>query len=279
MKTPTTDEIANMDYSTLVSLLDERNRCSGGIKSVHEIVIHSRLNTSSSVLEIGCNTGFTSVNLAYLAKCKVIGIDINSESINKARDYAKRNGLANKVNFIQANATNIPFPDETFDLIWASNVTSFIASKDQAIREYLRVLKIGGTLAVIPIYYRRKPPAKLIREVSCAINAPLEITAKEQWAELFEKTAASAVIPMQQYYETSYGYQNAADRIPNFVRLQLSKEHIKSKSPRQKREIKKRVEYFYQLFNRNLRYCGFSIFLYQRRHEIDEKELFISEEL
>ena len=56
------DEIEGLDYSGFVSLIDERNRCSGGVKTVHEVIVNSGINRKSNVLEIGCNTGFTSIN-------------------------------------------------------------------------------------------------------------------------------------------------------------------------------------------------------------------------
>ena len=63
---PTLDIINHLDYSNFVSLIDERNRCSGGIRTIQEATLQARLNKESKVLEIGSNTGFTSVNIGLL---------------------------------------------------------------------------------------------------------------------------------------------------------------------------------------------------------------------
>lgn len=66
MKKYTAEQIKNMDYSSFVGLINERNRPSGGIKTVHTVAVNAFINKNKKVLEIGSNTGFTSVNLALL---------------------------------------------------------------------------------------------------------------------------------------------------------------------------------------------------------------------
>ncbi|MEK6917769.1 MAG: class I SAM-dependent methyltransferase [Nanoarchaeota archaeon] len=273
---PSPTEIESLDYSRFVSLIDERNRCSGGIRSVNEVIINSRLNNKSNVLEIGCNTGFTSINLAYLSGCKVVGVDINGESLELARQYAKRNGLEDQVNFQFGNAENLSFPDETFDLVWASNVTSFMKNGEVAISEYLRVLKFGGTFSSIPIYYRRNPPKELVSEVSKAIGNRIEIYTKNSWEKLFERTSKNLGMPIELYYVRDFEYEDVDDKIDNFIKLVLDKPNLRRMDNTQKEAINKKAKYFYNLFNKNLQYCGYSILLYQKRREQDEVELFLT---
>ena len=270
------DEIESLDYSRFVSLIDERNRCSGGVKTVHEVIVNSMINRKSNVLEIGCNTGFTSINLAYLVGCKVTGIDVNERSLELARQYAQRNNLENKVKFLYENAEDLGFSDETFDLIWTSNVTSFIKNKSFAISEYLRVLKIGGTFSSIPIYYRRNPPIELVSEVSKAIGNKIEIYGKKDWKRLFEDVSKTSDVPLELYYERDFVYEDVKGRINTFIDTVLDKPHVVVMSNTQKEAVWKRAKYFYNLFNENLKHCGYSIFLYQKRKEKDEKELFLT---
>jgi len=263
-------------YSELVGILDERNRCSGGIKSIHEVIINSRINDESKVLEIGSNTGFTSINIAYLSKSKVTGIDINETSVAMARKYASRNGLDHLVNFVVSSAENLPFPDELFDLVWASNVTSFISNKTKAVEEYLRVLKVGGTLSLIPIYYTKTPPDHLVDSVSKAIGAEIIIRNKENWKAFVEKGSSELGLSLELYYEKDFQYLDASDKIDEYVEMQISKPHLKKLNKTQLSVLEEKARYFYNLFNENLKYCGFSILLYQKRNEMDEKELFLT---
>jgi len=276
---PAPSEIENLDYSRFVSLIDERNRCSGGIRSVHKIVINSNLGKQSKVLEIGCNTGFASVNIAYFSGCKVIGIDINEESIKLAKQYAKRNGLEKLVEFRVGNAENLDFENETFDLVWLSNVLSFVKNKEAVISECLRVLKLGGTLSLIPIYYRKSPPRDLVSKISMAIGNKIEVYTKDFWIELVESISKKLNVPLELYYEEDFEYQDCKDKIDNFITIILAKPHIRRMSTSQRNAIKKRAQYFYNLFNENLKYCGYSILLYQKRKEKDEMELFLTRAL
>lgn len=90
-------------------------------------------------------------------------------SVEEARKYAERNGVSDRARFILADTLEIPFEDGAFDIVWCSNVTSFIQDKKKAVSEYLRVLKHGGTLVVAPIYYIDQPPVELVDKVSEAI--------------------------------------------------------------------------------------------------------------
>lgn len=57
-------KIKEMNYSEFVGLINERNRPSGGIKTIQEVIVNARLDEKKKILEIGSNTGFTT-NQAY----------------------------------------------------------------------------------------------------------------------------------------------------------------------------------------------------------------------
>jgi len=267
-----------LNYSDWVALIKERNRPSGGIKSVHKVAVNAFIDPSKKVLEIGCNTGFTSVNLSLLTGCRCVGIDINKDSIKEAKKYSKEQGFNKRTNFRVANALDLPFKNETFDVVWCSNVTSFINDKEKAISEYLRVLKIGGTLVVIPIYYIRKPPIKIITEVSKAIGSKIKFMEKKDWISLFNKISLKNRYKLELYYEKDYIYQNRSTFIREYVNYILNKKHLLKLNKEDKEIIKKRTLNFFYLFNKNLKYAGYSILLFQKRKIKDEIELFITEE-
>ena len=272
----TPQEIETLDYSNFVSLVDERNRCSGGLRSISDIIVNSRLGKTSRVLEIGCNTGFASINLALMSGCFVIGIDTNNNALDLARQYAKKNNLENNISFVCEAAENLSFFDETFDLIWVSNVTSFISNKHSAIREYIRVLKTGGTLAIIPIYYRLNPPENLVSEISKAIGTKIDINTKEYWHNLFTNIPEISNVSIELYYERDFEYLDVSDKINKYIISLLEKPHLDKMSIAQKEAVEKRANYFYYLFNDNLKYCSYSIMLYKKTRGEKEAELFLT---
>ena len=167
--------INEADYSTMVGWVRERNRPSGGIRTLTEFAVRAFLRPGKKVLEVGSNTGFSVVNLALLSGAHCYGVDINADSIKESKDYAALNDVQNLTEFHVGSALEIPFEDNTFDALWVSNVTSFIDDKQGAFKEYLRVLKPNGILGVAPIYYRSEPPKDLFAQVEHFVNAKINI--------------------------------------------------------------------------------------------------------
>lgn len=275
-KTVELSDIDNMGYSAFVGLINERNRPSGGIKSIHEVAVNTLINEKKRMLEIGSTTGFTSVNMSLLTGCQGVGIDINQKSVDESTKYAQKQGVCDRVKFIQGDATNLPFKDEEFDIVWASNVTSFILDKEKAIREYLRVLRPGGTLVVVPIYYIKRVPDSILQNVSKAIGVNVERWDKKFWSDLFVSVSEKLNTNIELYYDKDFKYIDRANFIPKYVD-QVIENNLSDQSETTKKQLKKRFSYFMELFNENLKYAGFSVLLFQKRLEKDEIELFLSQ--
>lgn len=269
-----------MDYSTFVGLIKERNRPSGGIRTIHNVAINAFVNSKKKMLEIGSNTGFASVNMSLLTGCKVIGIDINQKSIDEAIMYAKQQGINHKVKFIKASALKLPFKENKFDIVWASNVTSFISNKTKAIEEYSRVLKPGGILAIIPIYYIKNVPNKILTDVSRAIGSDVKRWDKKFWISLFTDTnKLDSKYKIELFYQKDFKYLDRSDFISQYTEEVINKNISKKYPSEDLLKIKNRFKYFINLFNNNLKYAGFSILLFQKRTTLDETELFITQEV
>lgn len=99
-------------------------------------VIESKINENMIILDIGAGAGIVKeMNFKNYSK-KICGIDLDERVLtNKMLDEAK-----------VANASNIPYPDETFDIIFADNVMEHLEQPLEVFIEINRVLKNGGTL-------------------------------------------------------------------------------------------------------------------------------------
>jgi len=103
------------------------------------------------VLDLGCGTGVCTYDLAKRAK-KVVGVDISTWAIEKA----KANPIAEKLNvdFVVGDAENIPFPDNTFDVVVNTALLQYFDEPQKVINEIHRVLKPGGVAVVeVPLKY------------------------------------------------------------------------------------------------------------------------------
>jgi ubiquinone/menaquinone biosynthesis C-methylase UbiE len=173
------------------------------------------------------------------------------------------------VRFVSGNALSMPFEDESFDVVYCNNVTSFIHQRDAAVREYYRLLRPSGYLAAVPIYYVRKPPGKLIERVEKAIGAKLQIRSRAQWIDLFGRDDSALMFCRE--YEYS---EQSADAINKYTEMVMAQPHMARMSMSVQLAVRRRLHGLYELFNENLRYCRFSILLFQRLDSWSEPILF-----
>jgi SAM-dependent methyltransferase len=103
-----------------------------------------------SVLEVGCGAG---VDLARFAKggAEVTGVDLAPSAIELARANFSQQGLRGR--FEVADGEHLPFPDHSFDLVYAHGVVQYTANPRQLVEECRRVVKPGGE-AVFQVYNR-----------------------------------------------------------------------------------------------------------------------------
>ena len=103
-----------------------------------------------SVLEVGCGAG---VDLARFAKggAIVTGVDLASSAIELARANFGQQGLTGT--FEVADGEHLPFPDHSFDLVYAHGVVQYTADPKKLVDECRRVLKPGGE-AIFQVYNR-----------------------------------------------------------------------------------------------------------------------------
>lgn len=113
------------------------------------------------ILDVGTGRGLHAIGFAKaLEKCKVIGIDVWSQTslsgnrMEKALENAKIEGVSEKVGFKNADARELPFLDEYFDVVVCSFVLHNIGKNwRKALKEMIRVLKTNGKLVITEIGY------------------------------------------------------------------------------------------------------------------------------
>lgn len=113
-----------------------------------ELARAARLDSSRRVLDVGSGIGGTSRCLAREFGCRVTGIDLTEEYCRTAAMLSARIGLEHLVDYRQGDATNLPFADASFDVVWTEHAAMNIPDKLRLYREMHRVLEPGGTLAI-----------------------------------------------------------------------------------------------------------------------------------
>ncbi|OLC48257.1 MAG: hypothetical protein AUI64_04040 [Acidobacteria bacterium 13_1_40CM_2_64_6] len=103
-----------------------------------------------TVLDVGCGAG---VDLARFAKggAEVTGVDVSQSAVGLARTNFEQQRLRGR--FELANGEQLPFADNTFDLVFAHGVVQYTAQPQRLVDECRRVLKPGGE-AIFQVYNR-----------------------------------------------------------------------------------------------------------------------------
>ncbi len=106
------------------------------------------IKAGDKILDAGCGIGGSSIWLAKNFDVQVTGITLTASQVDRARQYAKKNGVADKIEFKEADYCNTPFEDESFDVVWGLESICYALDKADFIREAYRVLRKGGQFVV-----------------------------------------------------------------------------------------------------------------------------------
>jgi ubiquinone/menaquinone biosynthesis C-methylase UbiE len=99
-------------------------------------------------LEIGSGTGYFSLNLVQLGVLeRLTATDISPGMLRRLAATAAELGLSRAVSTVETEAEQLPFEDESFDLVFGHAVLHHIPDIDRAFAEFRRVLRPGGVLA------------------------------------------------------------------------------------------------------------------------------------
>jgi demethylmenaquinone methyltransferase/2-methoxy-6-polyprenyl-1,4-benzoquinol methylase len=111
----------------------------------------SGVRTGHSVLDIAGGTGDLAARFADIVgpTGRVVLADINDSMLKVGRDKLLDHGQFDNLEFVQADAQYLPFPDDSFDCVTIAFGLRNVTDKDLALRSMLRVLKPGGRLLVL----------------------------------------------------------------------------------------------------------------------------------
>jgi demethylmenaquinone methyltransferase/2-methoxy-6-polyprenyl-1,4-benzoquinol methylase len=124
----------------------------------------SGVRRGHKVLDIAGGTGDLAAKFSRIvgSEGQVILADINDSMLKVGRDRLMDRGVVNNIQFTQANAQYLPFPDNTFDVITIAFGLRNVTDKAMALRSMNRVLKPGGKLLVLEF---SKPPSQLLSKI------------------------------------------------------------------------------------------------------------------
>ncbi|WP_421863183.1 class I SAM-dependent methyltransferase [Motiliproteus sp.] len=100
------------------------------------------------VLDLGAGVGGAARYLQQHRDCQVVGLELNPDYVELARELARLTGFADRIEFIQGSALDIPFESDVFDHVWLQHLNMYLADKQAFFSGIARVLKPGGSLVM-----------------------------------------------------------------------------------------------------------------------------------
>jgi ubiquinone/menaquinone biosynthesis C-methylase UbiE len=113
-----------------------------------QLVDLTGVTSENRVLDAGSGIGGTARFVADRCRCHVTAVDLTEEYCETARWLNRLVGLDNRISVRQADVTELPFADDSFDVVFSQHVQMNIADKPRLYREARRVLASGGRLAL-----------------------------------------------------------------------------------------------------------------------------------
>lgn len=260
------EEIAKMHYVDLMAFVGEVNRPPGGKNSVRQVVQNTFINSESSVLDVGCNTGYCSFELASLVKCKVTGVDISHNMIKEAQSIAKLCSMLKPPVFMVGDGMKLDFPDESFDLVMSGGSTAFIDDKKRALDEYTRVAKQWGFIGDINFFYREKPSQLLLDELNKLLGINIVPWDINYWKDLYSSAG------LEEYYVYTCPAKTATEEeIKRYGEAMSNKQGLSSAA---KKVLETRITGIMTLFNKNNSLLSNGVFIYRKRPTPEQVSLF-----
>jgi ubiquinone/menaquinone biosynthesis C-methylase UbiE len=123
------------------------------------------------VIDVGCGFGATNIVLGQaFPESEVVGIDLSGPLLRLAEQRAEAAGLGERVRFVKADVQQIPYDDDSFDVVINANMVHLVADPVRMLDEIERVLTPAGHLFIVDL--RRSWLALVEKEMRAALTLP-----------------------------------------------------------------------------------------------------------
>ena len=164
------------------------------------------LTPQTSVLDLGCGYGATARFLAANYGCRVTGTNISEKELELAQARSREAGLDELLTFEYGDFHRLPYPDDSYDVVWSQEAFLHAADKNAVLSECRRVLKPNGALIFTDILVRRDTPDAVRARIYDRVKSPdmwdlpdyrdaltaleLTVTREEDWSQYVARSYA-----------------------------------------------------------------------------------------
>jgi SAM-dependent methyltransferase len=165
----------------------------GGEEEVAEMLKNANLS-GCKVLDIGCGLGAIDVLLVEKhGAAEVIGIDVEKPLLDKAIQLARDEGLSSKIEFQLVEPGPLPFPSESFDIVFSKDALIHIPDKAKLYSDIYRALRPGGMFVASDWYKADGPCAELANFLINDLGLSIGLETLEETSKLLSRIGFAEV--------------------------------------------------------------------------------------
>jgi ubiquinone/menaquinone biosynthesis C-methylase UbiE len=145
-----------------------------------KILSHVDLKEDQTLLDVGCGDGLIAFGaLEKFDRCRAIFSDISEDLLNHTEVLAREMNVQDRCRFVQASADNLSiFENNSIDAVTTRSVLIYVSAKEQAFKEFYRVLNSGGRLSIFEPISNFSDPEPANRFAGYDITPVIEIGQK-----------------------------------------------------------------------------------------------------
>jgi ubiquinone/menaquinone biosynthesis C-methylase UbiE len=149
-----------------------------------------------SVLDIGCGAGGIEIELIKTHGAGyVTGIDVEDSVLATARRYANEAGIFEKCGFVKVAPGPLPFPPQTFDVVFSKDSIVHIPDKHTLMREVFRILKPGGWFVASDwLIGHDNEPSDLMKAYIASEGLNFGMASPARYREALEKAGMTDIV-------------------------------------------------------------------------------------
>lgn len=156
----------------------------GGLPATRTLLSLCHIEDAREILEVGCGIGIGPAHVAKRYDCRVVGVDISERMIEWSRRRAREERVQDRIEFRVADVLALPFESDRFDATFCESVLAFVADKERAIRELVRVTRPGGYVGLNEAFLLTETPSSQVVELAHQMGT--EVVSLDAWKALWD---------------------------------------------------------------------------------------------
>lgn len=199
-----------MENHPIFSIFESFHRQGAGddehTKKAFSLIAHPPVG-GGEILDVGCGKGVQTMALARLCpSCRIIAADIHQPFLDAVDEKMAAEGYSGRVKTVCASMDDLPFGEESFDIIWAEGCSSIIGIEN-AVRYWKTLLKRGGSMMISDIFWFTQTPSEEARQFFTEFHPAMML--EDQGYEIVRNAGLELVgsfrLPDRVWEESFYG--------------------------------------------------------------------------